>query len=183
MEKKYYSKNDIISKINILTIIEEFNIKLEKISSGNFDYRCRCPSKNHKGGHERTGSCYIDSIRNKFHCFGCQAGSNCIDFYMLCGDVLFNQALNELGSRTDSIASDSYSEIELKGFNNFFILFDISKLLRNTMLSHKDDLKWINALMMKIDESIQVLDSDDEDNSKKLFLQISKTINKRYGVK
>jgi hypothetical protein len=71
MKERYVSKQDITKSIKILDVAGEFGIKMEPASSGNFDYKCTCPSLEHKNGHERTSSCYIDSRNNNFHCFGC----------------------------------------------------------------------------------------------------------------
>lgn len=179
MALKYISKNDIIKQINILEIVEEFNIEIEKVSSGNFNYRCRCPSKNHKSGHERTGSCYIDSIHNNFHCFGCNASFNCIDFYMLCSDSSFSDSIKELGNRLseDSLKNSIEPQYE---FNNFRLLLDMSNLLRETMLEHRNDLKWINRLMRKIDQEILLLDPKDEVGFKTLFKKVKVTIKNKY---
>lgn len=179
VDRKYFSKNDIIAEINILTIAQEFNIAVEKISSGNFNYRCRCPSKNHKGGSERTGSCYLDSIHNNFHCFGCNASSNCIDFYMLCQDCSFNDAIQALGSR---IKEGVHHVTPQNEFNNFHLLLQISNLLRQTILEHRDDLKWINQLMKQIDQETFNLDPKDDLNSKLLLKKVQRTISKRYGA-
>lgn len=177
MSQKYISKSDIIAGINILEIVREFSIEAEKVSSGNFNYRCRCPSKEHNGGYERTGSCYIDSLRNNFYCFGCHASSNCIDFYMLCTGVSFNEAIKKLENRFTIEPQNKEPHVE---FNNFQILFEISNLFRKTMLEHKTDLKWINQLMKQVDLAILNLEVKNDVDSKALLKKINKTIQKRY---
>ena len=62
--KGYVSKEDITSGVLILDLTNEFGIDTEDVSSGNFNRRCKCPSPNHKNGGERTGSLYIDSVKN-----------------------------------------------------------------------------------------------------------------------
>jgi len=179
MGKKYVSKEDIVNSINILEFTKEFGIEIEDTSSGNFNYKCRCPSPEHKGGGERTGSCYIDSKKNNFWCFGCNIGSNCIDFYMLCTQLSFGEAVSVLKQRVKpGTIKSKYYPVEP---NNFYTLLQISKLFRTTMKAHTDDLKWINDLMQYSDKFILSLGSSDDKKAKFLFNEIKKTIKKRYG--
>jgi DNA primase len=176
---KYVSKEDVTNGINILNIAKEFGIETESVSSGNFDHRCKCPSSNHKGGTERTGSLYIDSKENNFYCFGCSAGFNCIDFYMLCTDLTFLEALSDLKKRVKpGTIRSGYYKVET---NNFYILLQISNLFRKTMQNHKNDLKWINDLMIYSDKFIFNLDPKDDQAAKELYKKINKVINKRYS--
>ena len=179
MSEKYISKEDILASINIIEVAKEFGIETESVCSGNFNYRCKCPSSNHKGGTERTGSLYIDSKNNNFYCFGCNTGSNCIDFYMLCTDFTFSEAMSEMKKRVEpGTIKKRYYDVET---NNFYTLLEISNLFRKTMKSHPDDLKWINNLMKYSDKFIFRLDSKDDKKAKELFGSISKEIKKRYG--
>ena len=95
------SKQSILDTVSILDIAESFGIELEEVCSSNFSHRCRCPSKNHKSGSERTASLYINSKDNNFYCYGCQAQHNCIDFYMICKDCDFSTAIKDLSSKID----------------------------------------------------------------------------------
>lgn len=177
--KKYVSKEDIVTSINILQFAEEFGIELEEVCSGNFNYRCKCPSPEHKGGGERTGSCYIDSKRNNFWCFGCNIGSNCIDFYMLCAELTFKEAIDDLKKRVEpGTVKRKYYTVET---NNFYTLLQISKLFRETMSAHTDDLKWVNELMKYSDKFIFKISSKDDDGAKALYKSIKKEIDNRYG--
>ena len=98
----FISKDDISDNLSIKTIANDFSIRFESISSGNFDYRCKCPSSEHKRGMERTSSCYINTKDNNFYCFGCGAGTSIVDFYMLCKDCNFSDAMNDLKSMIES---------------------------------------------------------------------------------
>ena len=87
------TKDKILRVVNIKDVASYFGIQLERVSSGSFDYRCRCPSKDHKHGSERTSSCYINSSDNNFYCFGCNAGYNVIDFCIISGNLSFPEAM------------------------------------------------------------------------------------------
>lgn len=179
MHKSYASKEDIIDKVKIVDIADEFGIELQDISSGNFDYCCRCPSKKHKGGAEKTGSLYIDSERNNFYCFGCNTGNNSIDFYMLCKDITFIEAFNELKHTVEPGAKKTSQSVRAK--DNFYTLLQISNLFRKTMLENKHDIKWINNLMKKSDKYLLDIDQRDEDKAEAIFQKIKNIIDKRYS--
>lgn len=180
MKNQYISKEDITSGVMISDIAEEFGIDLEEAFSGNFNHRCRCPSSEHKNGGERTGSLYIDTVHNNFYCFGCSTGSNCIDFYMLCTGITFGEAVSELRKRVKP--GKSSGTFKIPETNNFYILLDISKLFRKTMLEHKDDLRWINELMKYSDTFILDINSNEDQKAKNLLSSIQKRIEQRYGV-
>ena len=175
----YVSKEDITSGVEILDIAEEFGIDVEDVSSGNFNYRCCCPSAEHKNGEERTGSLYIDGNKNNFYCFGCNTGSNSIDFYMLCTENTFGEAVSELRKRVKpgTIKRGNF----VPDTNNFYILLNISKLFRKTILEHRGDLPWVNELMKYSDKFILDMNSKDEQKAKNLHAYLKKTLKERYG--
>ena len=177
MKSGYISKEDITSGVLILDLTEEFGIDIEEVSSGNFNRRCRCPSPNHKNGGERTGSLYIDSIKNNFYCFGCGAGSNSIDFYMLCAGITFGEAVSKLRTRVEPSSNDKSFTVEV---NNFYTLLQISNLFRQTMLDHKEDLPWINKLMKYSDGFIMDIEQNDDQKAQMLLKKIEQTIKERY---
>jgi hypothetical protein len=177
--KKFISKDDVTRCISITDIASEFGIPLEEAYSGNFNKKCTCPSKDHKGGSERTGSLYIDTMGNNFYCFGCNTGNNVIDFYMMCADLDFTDALKELKSRIDpSKATGTY---RLPVQSNLGEKLQISALLRKTMRQHPEDLKWISQFMEKVDRYIFDIPQSDMEQAKKLHKTIKQQLKKRYG--
>ncbi len=169
-------KDTIFKNINILDIAEEFSIELEDAYSGSFSHRCRCPSNDHKNGKERTRSCYIDVENNKFFCFGCSKGHNVIDFYMMCADKNFSEAINELKSRID-IDREDYEPVVIRP-TNLDILMKISVLFRETMLSNPKKLGYLNNLMIKTDEYVQNINKYDIKNTNALYEKLCHTIKK-----
>lgn len=180
MSLNFISKEDIVSGIKIVDLAREFNIELENVISNNFDYRCRCPSPNHKNGQERTPSCYINSKDNDFMCYGCSASLNSIDFYMLCAGVDFSTAMFELKKRLKVGTGKGIPNQVVE--NSFTLLLEISKILRAAMLNHPDDLAWINKLMIYTDNFILDIDSKDVKKAKYLLNKIQQKINERYEV-
>jgi hypothetical protein len=175
--KKFVTKEDITRQVKILDIADEYGIDVETISSGNFNWRCRCPAKNHKSGNERTPSLYIDSINNNYYCYGCQSSFNCLDFYMICADVNFSEALTALrprAKRTAGVVSDIHQD-------NLPTLLDISKLFREAIYSHPKDLKWINALMKKTDTYLDDIKNEDVKKAQALLFSLKQKIKERYS--
>jgi len=177
MAVKFASKEDVVIQVKILDIAKEFNIEVEKAYSGKFNYRCRCPWSEHKHGSERTPSLYIDSVKNNYYCFGCQSSSNCIDFYMICADVSFSEAISILKLRVDKTKSSHVEEISI---DNISYILEISALFRKTMLSNPNDLKWISGLMKRTDVYLDKVKSDDVEKVKELFSKINQKIKERY---
>lgn len=179
MAVKFVSKEDIVRQVSILEIANEFGLDCEPISSGNFSWRCRCPSKNHKDGHENTPSLYIDSVNNNYYCFGCQSNSNSLDFYMICADVDFSEAFSILKERvlkpTGSNAFQSSQQ------DNLPDLLEISRLFRETIYKYPHDLKWINSLMMKTDKYLEKIDNCDVTKTQSLLRSLKKAIKERYS--
>jgi hypothetical protein len=176
--KNYISKNDVMRCVSIVDVAKEYGIILEDASSGNFNKRCTCPSSAHKNGSERTASLYIDTIQNNFWCYGCSAGSNVIDFYMLCTDKEFAEALNELKKRVNP--SKATGTVLLPVQSNFGDLLQISKIIRDAMRNHPDDLRWLNTLMQNVDRYIFDIPSDDVEKAKALKEKIEMEIFNRY---
>jgi DNA primase len=172
------TKETVTKKVKILDIAKEFNISVEQASSGNFNFRCRCPSKEHKHGTERTPSLYIDSKKNNYYCFGCQSSTNCIDFYMICADVSFSDALSVLRKRVVGDSEETEDELTV---DNLSYIMDISKLFRLTMLSHPDDLKWLNGLMKRTDIYLEKIKRSDIERVKELQMKLQEKIKERYS--
>src|ERR1700712_2615169 len=50
---------------------------------------------------EKTGSFNVDSVRQYFHCFGCKAGGNAIDFVMKRDRLEFIEAMKQLAEQAN----------------------------------------------------------------------------------
>jgi len=177
--KKFASKQDIINTVSIVRLAEEAGIPLEDCVSGNFDLRCKCPAKGHKGGNERTASLYVDSTRNNFYCYGCGASSNVLDFYMLLNNVEFGEAFKVL--REQAVASGN-SKAYLGKVSNFAVLMEISEFFRRQMLQNPKDLKWISGIMVRTDKHLEGVESTDVVKTKSLLNSLKKTFKKRYSA-
>lgn len=173
-----YSKSQILSTIKISDIADSYGITMTDVSSGNFTHKCKCPSPEHKSGLERTGSLYVDDLNNNFYCFGCGASNNAIDFYMLCSGDSFSEAITELSKRINP--SKVRSTFRKEKQNIFPILLDISNYFREMQLGHPDDLEWLSLVMERADKHILSIGRYDTKSAEKLFLDIKKTIFKRY---
>lgn len=176
---KPVSKKDIMNQVHILDLIDEFGLSVDNTFSGNsFDFRMICPSKDHKNGAERTPSLYINSETNSFKCFGCQAGSNVIDFYMICTEDDFKTSVTELSKRVENPTGDGYGEINI---DNLSILLEISKLFKFISKKYSNDDKWQDSFMKKVDIYISDISKSDIESAKKLLKSVKKEIRKRYS--
>ena len=176
---KIFSKDQILSALKIVDIAEENGIPLEPVSSGNFTHRCKCPGTDHKSGSERTGSLYIDSIRNNFYCFGCSASNNAIDFYMLCTDTDFGGAIREISETIDPEKVSKAKSVHVQ--NNFSKLLEISNLFRRYQKRYPNDTEWIESLMLKADSYMEKIDRTDVHGAVSLLRNISRILNRRYS--
>jgi len=177
--KKFASKQDIIKTVSIVKLAEEAGLSMEDCVSGNFDLRCKCPAKDHKGGNERTASLYIDSNNNNFYCYGCGASSNVLDFYMLVNNIEFGEAFRTLRER--AIPSGEKTTFIGKA-SNFVVLMEISEFFRVQMLKNSKDLKWISGIMKKTDKYLEGIESTDVAKTRALLISLKKTFKKRYSI-
>jgi DNA primase len=173
------SKADIIRNVYIIDIAEENGLSIEECSAGNFDYRCRCPSPEHKDGNERTSSLYIDSVNNNFYCFGCTASSSVIDFYIMCTGKQFSETLSDLESRvpTDKITGEAIKKRD----DTLPKLLELSNSFRESIQEHTDDMAWVEKLMKKVDDNLERIDEYDIKAVSALVNKVKEILNKRYG--
>jgi len=176
-----YSKEEINTAVSITELASKFSIALEQVNSGNFTHRCKCPSKEHKSGSERTGSLYIDEDNNNFYCFGCGASNNVIDFYILCKGVDFSTSLIELSKIVDPAKVTKVAR--KKHVSNFSQLLELSHVFRRTQAMHSDDIEWVEKLMKKTDEYLETIDRKNVQAAKKLLKKVKVTIRRRYSNK
>lgn len=176
---KRYSKEEILSSVSILDLAKKFSMSLERVCSGNFTHRCKCPSSEHKSGLERTGSLYIAGEDNNFYCFGCGASNNVIDFYILRTGCDFSTAISEMSEFVDPEKISGVSFARKK--NNFSILLSISEMFREAQRSNPDDIKWVEAVMQKTDEYIKEIDRYDLKRTKSLSAKVFNMLKRRFS--
>lgn len=148
---KTASKNDVLKQVKILDIVKKFGIKIEPAYAGNFDYKCICPSSEHKSGKEKTSSLHINSSNNDFYCFGCNRGSSSIDFYMFCTGKNFSESMKDLREMVKD--PGIYSDLVEQKKATFPILLESSEILRTFLKENPDKLsdKNFNKLLYKLD--------------------------------
>jgi len=144
------TKADVTNQVKIFDIAKQFGIRLESASAGNFDYRCRCMSSEHKSGRERSASLYIDSIDNNFHCFGCNEGGSVIGFYMLCSGKEFGDAFRDLKEMVR--VPGKYQDVVDQKKIVFPLLLESSNIIRRFLIQHPDQLDKMTGLLKKIDK-------------------------------
>ena len=76
-------------KINIIDVIQNAGVHIEQHGR---EYSACCPFHQ-----EKTPSFFVDEKKQLFHCFGCGAGGDVIDFVTIYHGLTFPQALEYLG--------------------------------------------------------------------------------------
>jgi DNA primase len=165
MQTYRVSRNDIIKQVPITGIASRFNLSLERVSSGNFQWRCRCPSKDHKHGMEKTSSLYINDKDNNFFCYGCNSGSSVIDFYMMCHDVDFQSAFSQLKSLVKE--PGKFADEKAKIADNLPLLMDNSKIIREYLLEDPSRINSMDSFLKNLDSHLFDTHKDDLDFIKK----------------
>lgn len=161
------TKADVLNQVKIFDLAKDFGIRLESASAGNFDYRCRCVSSSHR---EKTASLYIDSIDNNFHCFGCSAGSSVIDFYMLCADKEFSEAFQDLKEMVK--VPGKYQDVVTQKKVVFPLLLDSSKIIREYLTKHPDQLDEMTNLLKKVDKLSFDTATEDPEKIKEMNIKL-----------
>jgi hypothetical protein len=174
----------ILDKVNILDILDKYGIEYIRTHAGNFTHKLRCPLPEHMGGQERTASLCI-SDKNDFHCFGCNANGNVIDFIMLYRGVPFYKAIeilyNYIGSNGGSIEDfpvkervkiDPEHTVLIHVFRSGLVIRDFLKL----KLGHEDYPKWdvwAKKQFNRLDSFIDKLDDDQWEKAKSYHNKVS----------
>ena len=158
--------------VSIADISSKFDIPLEEVCVGNFTHRCKCPSKNHKSGSERTGSCYIDANKNNFYCFGCQAGSSSIDFYMICTDLSFPDAVDCLTPLVADIKDFERKRV----YSNYSILLEISDMFKEKIEESPFSIDQIKSVMRQTDVYISSIKTSEVKKTMALRAKVSKKL-------
>lgn len=170
------TRSDVVNQVKILDIANMFNIGLETISSGNFDYRCKCPHAEHKSGREKTSSLYINSRDNNFYCYGCNIGSSVIDFYMACTGLDFLESLQKLKEFVKT--PGKYQEKVDKKREILPFLMENSEIIRLFLLSNPDIIDDFDSILKKIDNKIFDQKNEDPESISKINQKLREMIKK-----
>tara|TARA_Y100000034_G_C6791367_1_gene354361 strand:- start:360 stop:896 length:537 start_codon:yes stop_codon:yes gene_type:complete len=173
-----YTKEQVLRAVNICDVAEKFQITLINANIGNFTHKCKCPYKDHKHGSERTDSLFIDAKNNNFYCFGCGANYNVIDFYLLCGNVSFADAIANLRLMVDpeKVCYNKYVSKE----SNYKILLDISSVFRTYIHKYPEDIDFIIKIMKRTDSYLSKINSDEIEKSSRLLSKVKFFFKERY---
>ena len=171
---KIISRNDVARDVKILDLVVKFDIPIESVSAGKFDYRCKCPSPDHKMGKEKTSSCYINSTDNNFYCYGCNKGVSSIDFYMSCSGKTFAEAMQDLKDQVKS--HGNYQEVVEKKRATFTLLLDTSELIRSFLIKNPNRMKEMTAFLKKVDSISFDESKEDADKIERMNKKIEKML-------
>lgn len=85
-----YTKESIAALKEQIDIVELVGRYCELVPKGKLLW-CRCPFHE-----EKTPSCKIDPKKGTWHCFGCKAGGDAIDFVMKAEKISYSEAVEKL---------------------------------------------------------------------------------------
>jgi DNA primase len=171
---KLATKTDIVKQVKILDLANQFNIGLESASAGNFDYRCKCPAPDHKHGKEKTPSLYINTRDNNFYCYGCNRGVSCIDFYMMCADKSFAEAIQEMRPMVKS--PGTYQDVVDQKRAVTPILISSSEIIRSFLISNPEKIDDLTPMLKKLDGIYFDSSKEDAELFERINLKIKKIL-------
>jgi len=93
-EFSYELMDAIKDRVTLVDMVDELDIRKKRSGSGR--YVIVCPFHD-----ENTPSCMIYVNEDKFHCFGCQAHGDVIDFYQTYLGIEFDEAITRLCERLE----------------------------------------------------------------------------------
>lgn len=99
-EFSYELMDAIKDRVTLVDMVDELEIKKRRSGAGR--YVIICPFHD-----EKSPSCMIYVNEDKYHCFGCQAQGDVIDFYQTYLDIEFDEALTRLCDRLDLQVMDA----------------------------------------------------------------------------
>ena len=171
---KIISRNDVARDVKILDLVIKFDIPIESVSAGKFDYRCKCPSPDHKMGKEKTSSCYINSTDNNFYCYGCNKGVSSIDFYMSCSGKTFADAMQDLKDQVKSHGNYQHTIDQKKV--TFPVLLKTSEILREFLIKNPEQIGNMTTLLRKIDKISFEESKDDSEKIEEMNVKLKKML-------
>lgn len=167
------NKESILESVSIVDFLNFEGISVDEVGASEFDFRCKCPSIQHKNGYERTPSCYISSAQKHYWCFGCSISGNVIDMCIHMKGFDFSDAMRYL---CENFEIHTVCVEKKRKPNNFKILLEISEIFHMWMLQNTDNLKMCSDFMQKADKYILALKSDDIENAELLKERIREEI-------
>ena len=168
----------INNQISILDLCSQHGIDVERVSSGNFTHRCKCPSPNHKSGGERTPSLMIDDDKNNFYCFGCNANNSAINFYnLIYPDLEFSECVENLKSKVDT--TKKYPK-KFKQ-SNYQLQIEMSALLRYYNRKYPSEKEYMMKVQKKLDENMSKIDYNDIVTTTKLLSALRSALRSKFS--
>jgi len=188
-------KEAIMSKVCILDIVKEYNIKVEEKSAGDFTHRVFCPFHRGKNGDiERTPSMFLSTKTQSFCCFGCFKSGSVIEFISFMDGTPNVISLTKLAKRVGIIDKDgNFDELNLSAISYDIIepqknidpfLVDIGVSLRNYLKSFSGEdftkeFKWVEKVSKRVDEYMSNIGYEDWEYAKDLCDKVKKSIKNR----
>ena len=185
----------ILDKIDILDILDKYNIDYVRTSSGNFTHKLRCPFPNHLKGQERTASLCVSEKNNDFHCYGCNANGNVITLVMLLLGIPYYRALELLAKLSGITGSNIDEELLLPrekidpNHTTMPYIFKSGVLIREflrNMHQSENYIKWClwaDKQFKRLDHYLDTLNDEQWEVTKKYHDKLCKYLELKKGSK
>lgn len=128
----------IISETDIVGVISQYVTLVKRGTS----LKCRCPFHN-----EKTPSFVVSPDKQLYHCFGCGAGGNVINFIMEIENLSFIDALKVLADRSGIVLPDDYKyddKINKKKQKQYLLHRDAAIFYYKNLLSNVQSLEYLH---------------------------------------
>lgn len=182
----------IEKKVELLDLLDKFDIEYIAINGSKFSHKLRCPFKNHAEGNERTASMFLCSDENSFKCFGCNHSGSVINFMMIYSGLPLYETykwLAEFAGITD--ISQLSAEVGVKRERQdpekttIFQSLRVAHLIRKHLVSKKNTteydkwLDWADKRFRKLDTLLSITEEKNWEVIGKYYMKLKSIVEKK----
>lgn len=163
----------LLDKISILDILTRCSVEYYSCKSGDFSHKAKCPLPIHSFGNERTPSFFISEENNTFYCFGCNSGTNIIDFIRMFFGKPFLESIKWLSDYSNITESNMASlptihigkiniekRVVTHAFRTGIIIRNYLYKIKKTK-EYNAECLWADRQFIKIDKYLYILKDED----------------------
>lgn len=183
-KEKMALRKKVLPNIAMEKLVRKYAHNVESTASSIFSHKCTCPSKDHKGGQERTASFYFSEENRTFKCFGCGIWGDAFDFVSLVrgvpADVVVEQYVENKNIDIDGLTATCQQQFDISELN-----YDLSTKMRNYLRTLVDSDKyekerdWADHTFKRIDDRFMKLTNEDYEKAHRFHMQILMELERR----
>ena len=183
-KEKMALRKKVLPLIDMEKLVSRYAQNVETTASSIFTHKCTCPSKDHKGGQERTPSFYFSEESRTYKCFGCGLWGDAFDFISLVrslpADVIVDQYITNNKIDVSALAGEVQQRFDISELN-----YDMSTKLREHLKAQLDaesynkERVWVDRTFRRIDERFLKLTNEDYEKARQFYMQILMELERR----